>query len=232
MRSRVAQAGGAVNTQPRHSRSLTDKTAHVVLRPTHVGQATSDGDRRVRRTRQALTCALIELVLEKRYDAITIQDLLDRADVGRSTFYAHYRSKDDLLLRSFEGLLEALDQAMDRGGAPSRRLAPARELFHHVGEMRDFHRALARAHMLDRVYQTGTSYLSRTTARRLAAVPPGMDGDVSRLPVLAHAFAGALFGMLRWWVDHDAPCSPERMDELYHAIRLAPVSPVIPCDHS
>ena len=107
---------------------------------------------------------------------------------------------------------------MDRGSAPSGRLAPARELFHHVGELSEFHRALGRAHMLDRVYQAGTNCLSRTIARRLTALPPGASGEPAALSALAHGLAGALFAMLRWWVDQDAPLSPERMDQLYHTI--------------
>ena len=61
-------------------------------------------DRRVRRTRQLLRDALMELTLERGYDRVTVQDILDRADVGRSTFYAHYRDKDDLLVAEFEAL--------------------------------------------------------------------------------------------------------------------------------
>jgi AcrR family transcriptional regulator len=217
----IDRAGAAINVQSRQNRSLPNKRGRVVLRLAHAGGRAADADRRVRRTRHALIAALIELVLEKRYDAITIQNLLDRADVGRSTFYAHYRGKDDLLLRSFEGLLAMLDQEMDRDGAPVGRLAPVRELFRHVGELAEFHRALVRAHMLDRVYQAGTSVLSRTIARRLAAGPASTGSDAARL-ALAHGFAGALFGMLRWWVEADAPPSPEQMDELYHALRLAP----------
>jgi AcrR family transcriptional regulator len=216
MTSMLGQRGGAGNIQPRRDHSLPNRTVHLVREPGHTG--TAAGDRRVRRTRQALVGALVELVLEKRYDAITIQNLLDRADVGRATFYAHYRGKDDLLLGSFEGLLEALDRGMDHGGAPSRRLAPARELFHHVGQMGEFHRALARAHMLDRVYQAGTNALSQSIARRLAGLPGATLTDSAALPALAHGFAGALFAMLRWWVDHDTPCSAERMDELYHTL--------------
>lgn len=170
----------------------------------------------MRRTKQALTHALVALVLEKRYDAITIQDLLDRADIGRSTFYSHYRGKDDLLLKSFERMLELLDQALDRDEPGHSRMAPVRELFDHVAKFRSFHQALARAHMLDRLYQTGTDHLSRTIGRRLAALPPGPVA----LPVMSQAFAGALFALLRWWVDHDAPYSPERMDEMFHAIRF------------
>jgi AcrR family transcriptional regulator len=221
MRSTIDRTGAAINIQRRPTRSLPNKGARIVLRRAHT-EAAGDDDRRVRRTRQALIRALIELVHEKRYDAITIQNLLDRADVGRSTFYAHYRGKDDLLLRSFEGLLQMLDRALDRGGAPGGQLAPVRELFGHIGEMREFHRALVRAHMLDRVYQAGANCLSRTIARRLAAEPGGGDKDAAEVAALAHGLAGALFGMLRWWVDNEAPLSPERMDELYHAIRVAP----------
>jgi AcrR family transcriptional regulator len=176
-------------------------------------------DRRVRRTQQALTHALIALVLEKRYSAITIQNLLDRANVGRSTFYAHYRGKDDLLLRSFERMLERLDDTLDDGSEP-KRVAPVRELFRHVGEFRSFHRSLSQARMLDRVYQTGTNHLTRAIARRISALPSWANGGVVPAPVVARATAGALFALLRWWLDENAPYTPERMDELYHAMVL------------
>ena len=109
-------------------------------------------DRRVRRTRAALTRALVDLVLAKRYRSITVQDLLDRADVGRSTFYSHYRGKDDLLLRSFEAMLEVLDACLDDDAPEAGRLAPVEELFRHVGGFRDFHRALVRARRIDLLF--------------------------------------------------------------------------------
>lgn len=170
-------------------------------------------DRRVRRTTRALTHALVALVLEKRYDRITIQDLLDQAAVGRSTFYAHYRGKDDLLLRSFEALLRRLDAGMKAEPAP--RVAPVRELFRHAAESRSFHRALARAHMIDRLYQVGTRQVARTIERRLADVAPA--GPVP-CDIRARALAGAMFGLLRWWLD-DAPAySPDEVDEMFHAL--------------
>ena len=60
-------------------------------------------DRRVRRTQKSLHQALIALLLEKNYDTITVQEVLDRADVGRSTFYAHFQSKDELLMSGMDG---------------------------------------------------------------------------------------------------------------------------------
>lgn len=61
-------------------------------------------DRRVRRTRRALHDALLTLMTEKSFDAVTVQDIIDRADVGRSTFYSHFTDKRDLLDSGFEDL--------------------------------------------------------------------------------------------------------------------------------
>lgn len=76
---------------------------------------TEPADRRVRRTRRALHQALIGLMLERGYARITVQDILDRADVGRSTFYAHFRNKDDLLVgSSTDYLRQAVAQTVPR----------------------------------------------------------------------------------------------------------------------
>src|SRR5881392_1785654 len=86
-------------------------------------------DPRVRRTRDALGDALIALVQEKPFESITVQDLLDRAGVGRSTFYAHFSDKDDFFRHMSELPVEG-------------RVAPVRELFAHVAEARPLYDAL------------------------------------------------------------------------------------------
>src|SRR5512147_2280747 len=58
-------------------------------------------DRRIQRTRQSLRTALLALIKEKGYDAISIEDITERANVGRATFYLHYKDKEDLLLEEF-----------------------------------------------------------------------------------------------------------------------------------
>jgi AcrR family transcriptional regulator len=62
-------------------------------------------DRRVARTRRLLRDALHSLIREKNYDEIVVKEIIDRADVGRSAFYTHFRDKDDLLASSIEDLL-------------------------------------------------------------------------------------------------------------------------------
>ena len=81
-------------------------------------------DRRVKATREALGDALIELMQQHPFDELTVQQVLDRAGVGRSTFYAHYRDKEDLFLSDIEDFLEALGGMLTRNGAPLRRTAP------------------------------------------------------------------------------------------------------------
>lgn len=67
-------------------------------------------DRRVRRTRAALRKALVELVLDKGFQAVTVEEITERADIGRATFYAHYRDKEDLLV----GIVRDLAQDRER----------------------------------------------------------------------------------------------------------------------
>src|SRR5450759_3977791 len=91
-------------------------------------------DRRVRRTRDVLGDALVDLMHEKPFAAITVQQVIDRADVGRSTFYTHYRDKDDLFLSDVEDFFEAISTMLERNCEDSKRVAPVRELFTHVAE--------------------------------------------------------------------------------------------------
>lgn len=80
-----------------------------------------NADRRVRRTQKLLHRALISLVLEKHYDLITIQEILDRADIGRSTFYAHFSGKDELLISGIDDLRDTLESAIHSERSPSKR---------------------------------------------------------------------------------------------------------------
>src|SRR5215216_6296836 len=61
-------------------------------------------DRRIQRTRKALRTALLELIKEKGYDAISIEEITDRANLGRATFYLHYKDKEELLLEEFRDM--------------------------------------------------------------------------------------------------------------------------------
>jgi AcrR family transcriptional regulator len=128
-------------------------------------------DRRVRRTRRLLREALLGLLRERGYDRVTVQDVLDRADLGRATFYAHFRDKDDLLLSAFGEVREALRQHLAafarawRGGpgaGPGAGLAGPRALFEHAAGQRGLYRAL--------LGERGSPVVRRDARAQLAAL--------------------------------------------------------------
>jgi AcrR family transcriptional regulator len=178
--------------------------------------ATPKVDRRVRRTRDALGDALLALIQEQPFDAITVQEVLDRAGIGRSTFYAHYRDKDDLFLSDLEEFFELMSTLLLRRPEDSNRIAPVRELFTHVAEMRQLHSALIASGKMRDFQEMGQEYFARAIEQRLAALPSSRPASPAQRTAMAHAFAGALLSLLSWWIQHGATPSPEEMDTLFH----------------
>jgi AcrR family transcriptional regulator len=105
-------------------------------------------DRRVRRAKQRLNDALESLIIEKGYDKITVQDLIDRADVGRSTFYAHYETKDDLLV-SWTELAEDMELHMAQEQTDAGSIMPSLALFRHLAEYHDLYKAMIGSRGID-----------------------------------------------------------------------------------
>lgn len=173
-------------------------------------------DSRVRRTRDALGDALVDLMHQKPFDTITVQQLLDRANVGRSTFYTHYRDKDDLFLSDVEDFFELMSTQLLRRGEVSNRVAPVREFFSHVAEWRQFHAVLVASGKVDDVLEMGRGYFARAIDQRLAGLPPRRAITSLLRTAMAHALAGALFSLLSWWIDRRMLTSAAQMDDLYH----------------
>jgi AcrR family transcriptional regulator len=180
-------------------------------------------DRRVARTERALGAALVELMAARRFDDISVQQVLDRARVGRATFYAHFRNKHDLLLSETERFCTLLDAHLDRvEGADGRRLAPVAELFAHVAEFHAFQASLASSGLRGPVYDLLGGHLARGIERRLARRPPA-DRVVLSHAATARVLAAALMELLRWWLERDARPTPREMDAHFHAIALGGV---------
>ena len=126
-------------------------------------------DARVRRTRDALGDALIALMQEKPFDTITVQDVLDRAHVSRSTFYSHYSDKDDLLMSDADEFFQALSMALSQHDEKSDRVFPVREFFAHLSDVQPFFKALVKSGK----YQENMELARRHFARGLGgAVRP------------------------------------------------------------
>ena len=173
-------------------------------------------DRRVLRTRDTLGDALVALMQKKNFDEITVQDVLDRAGVGRSTFYVHYRDKDDLFLSDVEDFLERISGLLKRQGASTKRLLPVQEFFTHVGEVREFYAALVRSGKVNDVQMLARGFFARSIEERLQTA--GIEIEPVRRAAQAHALAGSFFSLLDWWIDKGMKPDPKEMDDLFHQL--------------
>ncbi|AKJ11043.1 TetR family transcriptional regulator [Streptomyces incarnatus] len=173
------------------------------------------GDRRVRRTRAALRAALVELVLEKGFHAITVEEIAERADVGRATFYAHYRDKEDLLVgivqdlaEDRERLLPAVTQAREKGFTGQ----PVLYIFQHAQQERPVYQVILRGEGDGRALREFTE-LIRTQAEQVFRTRAEQLGATPRIPldIVARAWTGELIGLLTWWVENDTGYSAEEI---------------------
>jgi AcrR family transcriptional regulator len=170
-------------------------------------------DRRVRRTRSALLEALMSLMAARGYRGISVDALLERAKVARSTFYAHFRGKDDLLRENVKHL-RAL--AVDQAASPEQKLLQfSRAFFTHAGENRALYLSLLRDP--DRggaVFKRMQVVLAEVATRELDTM--GCDAD-AREPTVQF-FVGAQWSVMAWWLERrpslDAAAAHERFERL------------------
>jgi AcrR family transcriptional regulator len=171
-------------------------------------------DLRIRRTRERLGAALIALIEEKAIDEVTVQEVLDRAKVGRSTFYVHYQDKDDLFLSQLEDGLQMWSTILTKH-EKSRRVAPVAEFFAHVASARKLYRSLVASGRIQSFFDLAQGYFARGIARRLKEIGLPIP-DQREFDARAHALAGNLLSLLKWWLDRGAKEPAEDMDDLFH----------------
>ena len=173
-------------------------------------------DARVRRTRDALGDALVALMQEKPFETITVQDVLDRAQVSRSTFYSHYSDKDDLLMSDAEEFFESISMALSVHGDKSDRVFPVQEFFMHLSDVQSFFKALVKSGLYQENMELARGHFARGIERRLSELPRGKSIPRNQLSAIAFTHAGALLSLLTWWLDRGMRESPAEMDELFH----------------
>lgn len=171
-------------------------------------------DRRVRRTKETLWAALMSLIVEKSYDKITVQDLIDRADIGRSTFYAHYETKDDLVVSGLDRLTFDIERHM-ADEPSSTSVLPSLGVFRHAADSPEQIKALMGTKGSELVQKAALSTF--TDRAKVVIEQRGQDSEAANLPTDARAAlaAGALLALLTWWLDNDMPYPPETMANVY-----------------
>src|SRR5215472_3881661 len=186
-------------------------------------------DRRTARTRTLLEKAHLDLILKRGYEAMSVQDICEAADVGRSTFYAHYRGKDDLRRSSFEHLRQHLTERQATAGRTAAtstqpHLAFSLALFEHARDYLHVYRALGRtrgkAIGLGTIRQILTDLVDAELARTAVA---GM-AETPREVVVQYIVGGCM-AMLTWWLDGGAKLPPQRMDAMFQSMVCGALRP-------
>lgn len=184
-------------------------------------------DRRKQRTNELLQKALIELISEREYDAITIQDIVDRANLGRTTFYQHYDSKDELFIGCHDAIVsqfylgphhpltraELLSPETPHGMiAAYQHLDGARRLLYSTFQGKDSLSILRQ--IRDRSAQEIESNLHIT-----------FDGFRSTVPLelLANYLAGAQIALVQWWLEKRRSQTPEDLAKTFHLLQRAAI---------
>jgi AcrR family transcriptional regulator len=172
-------------------------------------------DRRSQRTRHLLSAALVELIREKDYRAITVSDIIDRANVGRSTFYAHYHDKDDLFVRELDRVIDVLSHRI-----PNQEeipFFPSLGLFHHVGEEYELYEALVWTPGIDLLIK----YMQKSLSSRIEL---GFQQSEKQfkvpIPIIANFVTGSFLTLLKWWLENKMTYSPEQMDEIFKRLTM------------
>lgn len=183
-------------------------------------------DRRIGKTREAIKDAMFSMLQEKQYSKITIQDIIDRANVGRSTFYSHFETKEDLLFCCIENQLEMLNQYIvdyiEREGN-SPKLLSVVELFEHIKENNKIMKGLMKADSSDIFFEKVQAYWNSKIEENLKSKMS--EDTVPRIPlvILANHISSTLIHLLKWWMNNKMPYTSAQMDQYFQEL----VNPVI-----
>lgn len=174
-------------------------------------------DRRIQRTRKLLRDSLTELIMEKDYDKITVQDIIDRADIGRSTFYTHFLDKDDLLIGEMS--VFRIDVA-DHFEMESSDVSPvsALKIFEHVEEHYDLYRAMIGTNGIELATKMARKKMSEHLGERVKQLTDMGHPLPLPAPIIIQYLTGAISGLITWWLDSKMPYTPEEMDAMYQKL--------------
>lgn len=172
-------------------------------------------DRRSQRTRHLVGEAFVQLLKEKGYSAITVSDIIERANIGRSTFYSHYRDKDDLFVAQLDRVIDVLSHHMTN----QREIPffPSLGLFRHVGEEYELYKAIVWTPGIDLFIKHLQTSLSHRIEQGFQESERKLEVPI---PLVANFIAGSFLTLLKWWLENKMVYSPEHMDDIFKKLTM------------
>jgi len=172
-------------------------------------------DRRTKKTRQILRGALLALLKEKRYEDISVQDIIDRADVARSTFYVHYLDKDDLLTGQYGIFAENLGHDLSAHSGEHAGAFSSRAWFYHIQAQGDILKVIAKDSAIDLAMKTLRGIIYRSVDEGLRdRMKAGVKTSVP-VPLMVDYLTDTLMTLIKWWFKDGMQHTPEQMDEIF-----------------
>jgi AcrR family transcriptional regulator len=169
--------------------------------------------------------ALVDLMLERGYDALTVQDIIDRANVGRSTFYSHFADKEQLLLGSIGQLRDFLrEQGAGRPAAAEtageRRFGFSLAMLQHAQSHRRLYKAITGSRSGPLVIGHMKNMLTELIGEEVAALFRETAAGPVPQEIVVEFVASTFLTVLTWWMDQGLPCPAAEASQIFH--RLAP----------
>lgn len=186
-------------------------------------------DRRVERTEQLLRTALLELIEEKGFEAVTVQNIIDRANVGRATFYTHFDNKEDLLISGLDQLEQELKQRQREVHSQFHKLQErilvfSYDVFAHTEKHRQLFRALSADSTGFAIQRTWHKILLDLVREDVKAVFPREEYSSVPTEALVRFIAGAFFGVLIWWLEGATTLSAREIDATFRKLTVPVVT--------
>ncbi len=160
----------------------------------------NEQDRRFKRTERALKEAVVGLVIEKGYEAVTIREITDRADIAYATFYRHYKTKDELLLEYLGEVIDSIEQTAHDTASEKPFFQLEGELFFaYVQQNIGLFKAIFESRKITRYFVTRLSeHIMQVGKMRLEGLPIPPE-------IVANHMAASALAMVDWWVQHNQP---------------------------
>jgi len=192
-------------------------------------------DRRIQRTRQALRNALLELIKEKGYDSIHVEEITQRANLGRATFYLHYKDKEDLLVDVFSEMAKERSRTLSEIPfsawmpdwvttdpiSENNAVPPPLIVFRHVAENADIYRILLRSEKADRIVERIRKIITQSITEFMQTK---VENDpipiLFTVPIdlLAAYYSAAILSFVDWWLEQELSYSPEEMTCMFQRL--------------